>query len=192
MKLLCTEPDCASTAKLRGLCQRHYDRARHRGDITIRPCASRGAREAFLRQHATADTNDCILWPFGLDSDGYGQMQIDGTSMTASRAMCILAHGEPPFPDAQSAHRCTAHACINPNHLRWATVVENHADKRAHGTMAEGERHGRAKLSREAALEVLRGGTSDVDAARKAGCSEANIRAIRARRTWRCLDGAAA
>lgn len=189
---ICSEPGCASPAKCRGRCQPHYDRARNRGEIALRPCAGRGARAAFLREHMASDTNDCILWPFALDSDGYGQMNVAGVSMTASRAMCILAHGEPPFPEAQSAHRCTNHACVTPNHLRWATVSDNHADKRAHGTMAEGERHGRAKLTEAEVIDLLTSSAPPKEAARNVGCSEANVRLIRDRKTWRCIDAAAA
>jgi hypothetical protein len=48
---------------------------------------------------------------------------------------------------AQAAHSCGQASCVNPAHLRFATAVENAADKNIHGTH-------RRKLSWAQVLEV--------------------------------------
>jgi len=191
MKGACSEPGCSTEAKLRGLCQRHYDRARYNGSIEVRPCAARNARRAFLLKHQKTSTDECVLWPYGLDSDGYGQMFWNGVSMTASRAMCLLAHGAPSPPNAEAAHRCGDPACINPNHIRWATPRENHADKRLHGTLAIGERHGRAKLTENDVRSIRTSRKSLSDLARQYGVSAAAVRMAQSGKTWGHVDAVA-
>lgn len=63
--------------------------------------------------------------------------------------MCILAHGEPPSPEHVAAHSCGQghEGCVNPGHLRWATVAENIADTLKHGTRRTLGLAGRRSLS---------------------------------------------
>lgn len=70
------------------------------------------------------------------------------------RLVLTIFVGPPPT----AAHEC-AHSDGNPannrlDNLRWATSIENNADKFAHGTNASGERHGAAKLTEAAVREI--------------------------------------
>ena len=97
--------------------------------------ASRGMLWLILhRQHA--GRADCLLWPYGKNSSGYGQTSIEsgGKLVTASRIMCMLAHGEPEHHMLDAAHSCGNRPCVNPNHLRWATPEQNMQDTRLHKT----------------------------------------------------------
>src|SRR5690606_34039285 len=75
----------------------------------------------------------------------------------ASRVVCEIVNGPPPSPDHQAAHLCgKGHlGCVNPRHLSWKTVIENHADKRIHGTVNRGSRNGRAKIE-ESDIKAIR------------------------------------
>lgn len=79
-----------------------------------------------------------------------------GKQSVASRVMCELAHGKPPTAEHEAAHSCgNGHlGCINPKHLRWATHIENEADKLMHGTRPRGERQGSAKLKTSDVLAI--------------------------------------
>jgi hypothetical protein len=104
----------------------------------------------WLMDHLHYDGDDCLVWPFAHDAKGRGRIKVDGKCHNASRHMCKMAHGEPPREGLCAAHSCgRGHmGCVNPKHLRWATLLENAADMVAHGTAQVGENNARAKLTR--------------------------------------------
>lgn len=70
------------------------------------------------------------------DTLGAAQINLGGRSVIVARMVCEEVNGPPPTPAHQAAHSCgKGHlGCITPQHLRWATQVENEADKLIHGT----------------------------------------------------------
>jgi hypothetical protein len=100
--------------------------------------------------------------------------------------MCELVHGTPPEPGLEAAHSCGVRLCCNPQHLRWATTAENAADKRIHGTMPEGDRHGGSKLRADQVREIrrLRGTARTPEIAASYGVSSTTIRLIFAGKRW--------
>lgn len=192
MKSECSHTGCDADAKVRGLCKRHYDWARERGLLELRPTAKHGALLKFLHSQLSTTLDSCIEWPFSQSQRGYGQISFRGVSMTASRVVCILAHGDAPFQGAHAAHWCSNPCCVNPRHIRWATVVENQADKKIRGTQCAGETCGRSKLSKAQAQFALKSPLSAASVAARIDCTPENVRRIRRRDTWRCLDGVAA
>lgn len=152
--------------------------------------AARGELAAWLRQHSAYAGDDCLIWPFGRRSSGYGMATVDGVKISAHRHMCILAHGRPPTPDHQAAHSCgNGHlGCVNPRHLSWKTRLANKADELLHGTRNRGERCGSARLSRVQVLAIRARHDADrvsnVALATEYGVSDATIRDVVARRTW--------
>lgn len=111
--------------------------------------ADKGASEAFLRLHVGATEPGCIIWPYGTSNRGYGLAVVGGVQKTASRWMCMLAHGEPVPPRTYAAHNCGNPLCVNPGHLRWATHKENMDDKLIHGTENIGTRNGKTKITED-------------------------------------------
>lgn len=97
----------------------------------------------WLREHADHKGDDCLIWPFARNWNGYGHF---GTTkggrpkmFKAHREMCRLAHGEPPTPKHVAAHSCNnGHGgCVNPRHLLWKTPGENLLDRRGAGTLTK-------------------------------------------------------
>jgi hypothetical protein len=117
--------------------------------------ASNGSTIAWLKIQAKSQTDECIPWPFG-GKPGRGKIAFRGTLTYPSRALCILAHGNPPTSKHVAAHSCRGgnDGCCNPRHVRWATQKENCADKITHGTYVTGEKTNSAKLTNEQADEI--------------------------------------
>jgi hypothetical protein len=139
--------------------------------------------------------DDCLTWPYGTDSKGYGRISLDGKERIVSRLVCKAAHGEPPTPKHEAAHSCgKGHlACINPHHLSWKTPAQNRADCIVHGTHIRGSDHKVAKLDAERVrtirLELLRG-VRQKDLAKRFGVSRGTVSDIASRRLWGWLDAA--
>jgi len=129
----CPNPKSPKAGK--GLCNSHYWQLHKGRDLT--PLAYRRDQcEPWLLEHVNHDGEECLTWPFSPGANGYGQVRYKGRMYVASRLMCILAHGEQPTPEHETAHSCGKghQGCVNPKHLRWATHAENEADKLIHGT----------------------------------------------------------
>lgn len=102
----------------------------------------------------------CIFWPFYRDAKGYARATIDANPGLAHRYVCRSVNGEPPSNLHQAAHNCGngSMGCVSPFCLRWATQVENEADKIAHGTKQFGDIVPWSKVTTEIArtIHVLR------------------------------------
>ena len=107
-------------------------------------------REAFIEQTLKAETDDCIVWPYGLQTDGYAAFR----GKIVSRLVCERAYGGPIPPKIEAAHSCKSKACIDKKHLRWDTRHGNMRDMILHGTSTRGEKSTRAKLTKKDVLEI--------------------------------------
>ncbi len=128
---ICSIDGCGKASVSLGWCQKHYVRFKRHGDPHKTLTAPEGAGIAFLESLIGIGRDDCVVWPYSRNPQGYGQTYYSSEVMGAHRVMCILAHGEPPSPKHQAAHSCGngRNGCVNPAHLRWATPKENIADK---------------------------------------------------------------
>lgn len=179
----------------KGMCARHY-RMLYRRGTAIAAQALRGSPEAWLRQHVAHSGDACLTWPFCRSSDGAGRLgkKIDlgdgKKSAQAARVMCALAHGAPPSPTHQAAHKCGNghHGCINPQHLEWKTPLANTRDKNRHGTMRRGEAHPSAKLTalQARAIRSLAPSFSLPELADLFGASPRSLSEIISGKAWRC------
>ncbi len=140
---------------------------------------------AWLIQHVEHKGDACVVWPFGKGSSGrYGAVFFDGRVRGAHRVMCELKHGKPPSPGHLAAHSCGngRDGCVNPKHLRWATITENGEDRRRHLAAGVEGWPKPAKLSPEdvAAIRESKGVVAGKLAARMFGVSESLVSRIRA------------
>lgn len=188
---ICAVDGCTKPAESRGWCDAHYQRWRKHGD----PLGGRtenGAAMDWLLAHLNTKSDECVAWPFARDRNGYGRLHFRGKLSFAHRVMCELAHGEPPTEKHHAAHSCgKGHlGCVNPKHLRWATRVENEADKGCHGTLSRGEYHPQSKLSAANVLEIRQilknEGASKI--AKSFGVQPQTISAIKHRKSWAWLE----
>lgn len=147
----CAATGCGQEASRRGLCTKHYKRFMRHGS-TDGGGSFRNVCMKWLTDHADHSSDECLIWPFARTARGYGTIRVKGSETTASRQMTILAHGDPPSPTHQAAHRCgNGHlGCVNPKHLRWLTCSENNLEKHEHGTMQVGPTHWRRLIGARA------------------------------------------
>lgn len=97
----------------------------------------KGIGHGFLQSLIGWTGQACVLWPFSVEQNGYGNFGYMGVMYRSHKFMCELAHG--PAPEGhEAAHSCGVARCVNPNHLSWKTRAANELDKRAHGTAGGG------------------------------------------------------
>ena len=185
----CSAEGCNHVGPLkRGLCTKHHHRLLRHGDVSIRLRAAAGERAAWVRENAGHQGDECLIWPFPRNRHGYGTVDVAGVKMVASRYMCIEAHGPPEDPGLHAAHSCGrgSSGCVNPRHLRWATVEANAADKVAHGTAYRGERHWKAKLTEADVLHIrsLLGTMTQAAIADAYGVNRCLVSEIKTGRKW--------
>jgi hypothetical protein len=179
---MCQEVECQREVRAQGLCHMHYQRARRRGEIQIE--SAYGAGLDFLR--ALPETDECIEWPFGRFSTGYGNVKVDRRNRTAHSVSYEMNVGPIP-PKYDVCHGCGNRPCVNPRHLRADTHVANMADKLAQGTHHKGERNPRAKITAAQAVSIrdrVTSGERQIDVARSLGVNPQIVNAVVKGRTW--------
>ncbi|WP_368300928.1 hypothetical protein [Kluyvera sichuanensis] len=177
-----------------GYCSMHYQRFKRFCDpLEIRSVPS--PAKDFIEQHKLYAEDNCLIWPFHRNKkDGYGRIHEARTEklLTASRAMCIAAHGEPPTDRHESAHTCgKGHdGCVNPRHLYWATPEENQGDRVIHGTSNRGEAQWNHKLTVDQVREIrlMLNSHTQRQLADAYDVSARTIHNIKTRKTWAWLD----
>lgn len=189
--VICSVTGCEEPSRSKGYCKIHYVRSRKYGDPLM-------VSERYRRKLRWIEANyrhkgdDCLTWPFGVNDNGRGVVTIDQKNMSAPRAMCLMAHGEPPTPKHQASHSCgKGHlGCVNPNHLRWATAKENEEDKIEHGTIRRGTDINTSKLSEKDVVRIRSLGREyGVNRlANEYGVSPTAISLIHKRKNWGWLE----
>lgn len=188
----CSISDCGKPYYSKGYCSAHYQRLCKHGD-PLGGGTSPGEPMRFINDVALRHVGDeCLLWPFGKDGDGYGTFWINGKKIGTHRYICELAHGSPPTPEHETAHSCGkgCGGCIAPDHLEWKTRIENQADRLEHGTHNRGERSGKAKLTEAEVRKILalKGIILQRELAERFGVAPPTISGIHAGRRWAWLS----
>lgn len=172
-----------------GITFNHNCRVRPR-KYCSRACYDRGrVRELQARLMKRLDrTGSCWLWMGALNSDGYGTINVNGSSKLTHRVAYTLFCGS--IPDGKEVcHTCDTPACCNPNHLFLGETLDNMQDMAMKARSCFGERHPKAKLTEEQVLEARRLHSAGLQTAsslgRMFGVAEQTISALLKRRTWK-------
>jgi hypothetical protein len=74
----------------------------------------------------SAGPDGCWPWTGCRNSDGYGQIKVDGRMRKAHRVSWELTHGRPIPPGLEVDHiSCHTRACVNPSCLRLTNHKQN-------------------------------------------------------------------
>jgi hypothetical protein len=108
------------------------------------------------------------------------------------RLVALAFLGPPPSLRHQVAHENGDAADCRVANLRWATVKENHADKRRHGTSRDqwGEKNNQSRLA-SSAVEAIRQARSELgltykEIGQRFGICKEHARSICVGKRWRC------
>ena len=129
----------------------------------------------------TCNENECLLWPFGKDSNGYGSMVGRSNEYGINRShrlALVLATGE---VGEVARHKCRNRSCCNPHHLEWGTYKENSHDR------FRDETNG-VKLTKSDVIAILSSDDSGPILAERFGVCVATISKIRLRKTWKHVE----
>lgn len=154
---------------------------------TTRPRCPRNQAFPTLLRLIQQQTEDCIEWPYGRDSAGYGVINMGDRFVRTHVLACTQAHGPSPAEGLVVAHGCGNSSCVNPRHLRWATETENARDKNLHGTVVHGSRHHAAKLTEDDVVNIRQTwalGASFSEIGRHYGIHRVHVRNIVRRKAW--------
>lgn len=129
--------------------------------------------------------NECIIWPFSKNRQGYAIFWKDGKTSSVCRYICEKLYG-PRDKNIHAAHECGKGSlgCCNPSHLKWKTPHENAMDKEIHGTVMRGERHGSSKLTEKDILDIRSSKKTPREIAREYPVSKNQILNIISGRSW--------
>lgn len=195
-KKQCKIENCNDIATRKGMCGRHYKRMMKFGDpeAPVRQTAKRGEPYKFMCEEIKKETDECLLWPYAKIPNGYGVINHEKNYQLTHRLVCMMVHGEPPFPEAQAAHLCgNGHlGCFNPRHLKWTDQSENQMHRVKHGTSNRGESHGLSHRTNEQILQLksyIDKGMTDTEIGKMVGEHPRYVNMIRHGKIWSWLTG---
>jgi hypothetical protein len=182
----CEYGGCQAKYYARGLCQKHLTRFNKYGDpeggnIHAPP-------EVRFWRFVTK-TDSC--WLFRQHGkQAYGRFQPGGRghpTALAHRYSYEMHHG--PIPDGMVVmHTCDNGLCVNPDHLRVGTPLENSADmmrkKRNAGRAPKGTDNAKAVLNPDLVRLIRASPMYHAEIGRVLGVSAQTIRAVRSGLTW--------
>lgn len=175
--LVCRISGCEGPVEKKGLCVRHYHRNKRHGDPEAGRASAQQIRE-WVDVLLSDPPDECVIWPFGTQGHGYGAWTLDGRGMPASRAVLILATGEPPEGMYARHGPCHDRRCVNPRHLSWGTNEENVRDRIRDRTNSK-------KLTREDVVEIRTSSEPGLAIASRYQISASQVSRIRLGRAWR-------
>ena len=140
-------------------------------------------RERFFKM--VDKTGSCWLWKGSLDG-GYGKFYTGNISFRSHRFSWLLAGNTIPEGHV-IRHKCRNRHCVNPEHLETGTHQENALDRVRDGTVANGCKQGKSKLTEEQvrAIRDNPDNKSGYRMAKEYSVSDRTISDIILRKTWK-------
>lgn len=136
---------CAECGELRphyarGCCSPCYSRLRHSGRLGSHPRLRNTVSVETWLSTVRESPDECWLWPYNRDADGYGRTSISGVMRKVHNVAWEVLVGEAPEglqPDHECHNAaaasgscsggrvCVHRACANPRHIVWRPASEN-------------------------------------------------------------------
>ena len=127
---------------------------------------------------------ECWYW-FGVTTQGYGEIKIDGTKQLVHRLSLERKLGREIASDLMALHSCyQTRNCVNPDHLREGTSKENAADRAKDGTDRLGEYNGSSKLTEAQVIAIRADVRIQSKIAKDYEVSQVLISKIKSRKAW--------
>jgi hypothetical protein len=135
-------------------------------------------------------TGACWLWTASVNNRGYGVVGLPGKyggTMYAHRLSYEIHFG--PIPSEMVVmHVCDTPRCVNPDHLRLGTYLENMQDCVKKRRIADGERHSQARLTADDIRAIRADTRMNIEIAPDYGVGPEYISVIKHRHIWKCVD----
>jgi hypothetical protein len=151
-----------------------------------------GEARIYYEAHVDDDTNECLIWPFGTSTDGYGKVRIGSRTCRVHLLACERHHG--PRPQGMYALHlpviCHNQKCFNWQHLYWGTQKQNMADRvtDGNGWIQDGENNYNAKMTwaliNEIRARYAAGGITQGALGAEYGMDRRRVSLIVTRRVW--------
>ena len=121
-----------------------------------------------------------------LHKDGYATVFVSRIrrAIGCHVLVCLAWHGLPPIDKPFALHRDGDAANFTQGNLYWGDHKDNALDADKHGTLARGEKHGRAKLTEDQVLAIRVSNAPHTHLAAKYGVNERTILSVRKHLTW--------
>jgi hypothetical protein len=136
-----------------------------------------------LAEVYTEPNTGCWIWPgpMMVDKLGYGQTYYSGSREYAHRAS--YRHHKGSIPEGMYVlHRCDVRSCVNPDHLRLGTHLENMADISKRGGSPK------RTITDDLAQRIWDDPSRTCDLVRKYGVSRMVVDAIKSGRTYKGIN----
>lgn len=130
--------------------------------------------------------SDCIEFQGCKDRGGYGVKNAKGKNWQAHRLVWTEHYGTIP-KGMVIRHMCNNPACINIDHLNIGTMADNIKDRDNAGRTAKGNKAGRAKLTEEDVLDILKKEMSATEYAKKYNVTGNHIQRLWRKTCWKHL-----
>lgn len=89
----------------------------------------------WLLKAITVETDECIVWPFRTNEDGYGELFYNGKKERAHRVALHLINGFNLSSPLDVLHSCDNEPCVNKRHISAGTHKKNMRDASSRGRM---------------------------------------------------------
>ena len=179
-----------------GLCVNHWRmNKKHGSPVAARGLAAinRGVPAIERFNSGVRKTDSCWLWLLSKDKDGYGMFRGDVAGLMyhkAHRFSYAYHTGEIVPKGAFVMHRCDNPSCVNPDHLKIGTPLDNTADMIGKGRRMDMRSHAEkvAKLTPEQVRAILPDRREYADIAKDYGVVKAAIYLVKNRKTHKYVD----
>lgn len=188
----CAVKACNENAVHLGLCTDHWRRCKDYGAPTlIEPNRGRWnalpASERLIAKIRVEE--DCWMWTGFTDKDGYGRMRakIGGVLIHKAHTVSHTLHTGELVPKGMVImHSCDRPGCVNPDHLRVGTYLENSRDMIAKGRAYDqrGENASGAILTATEAAAILEDARTYAEIAKDYGIVASTVGSLKQRVSW--------